>query len=79
MESISIAQLPATIQTAFHPGFVFIITKDLVQHFPARGWTDQQILDNLFNRYQAKGTFKEAEGYRIVIIEGQPDLLIVVP
>lgn len=79
MDTTALSQLPAIIKTAFNHGFVFIVSKDLVQHFPAREWTDEQILENLFNRYQTKGTFKELENYRVVELAERKDLLIVVP
>lgn len=74
-----IQQLPTEIRTAFSHGFVFLIKPNLIQHFPAREWSDAQILEELYARYQERGTFKLAGEYRIVELPNHPELLIIVP
>lgn len=72
-------QLPEDIKQALSHGFVFLITQNLVQHFPAREWSDEQIIKELYSRYHEKGVFKEWNQYRIVELSGRDDLLIIVP
>ncbi|KAF1298115.1 hypothetical protein BAU15_09715 [Enterococcus sp. JM4C] len=35
--------LPEEIIRTFHKDFIFLISPGLVQHFPARGWSQEQI------------------------------------
>lgn len=72
-------KLPADVRQALSHGFVFLIQDDLIQHFPARGWSEAQILDELYARYQVRGTFRQLGALRLVELPGLPELTVVVP
>ncbi|MDH6365533.1 hypothetical protein M2139_002539 [Enterococcus sp. PF1-24] len=74
-----IANLPEEIKTALNHGFVFLVTPQLIQHFPARQWQDQEILIELQSRYQEQGKFVTVGAYRVVLLANQPELLVIVP
>jgi hypothetical protein len=39
------------ITRTFHSDFIFLISPDKVQHFPARNWTHDQKIGELVNRF----------------------------
>lgn len=43
--------LPEAITRTFHSDFIFLISPDKVQHFPARNWTRDQKLAELVSRF----------------------------
>lgn len=79
MEKNYFQQLPPLVEKSLNHDFVFIVTKDLVQHFPARQWTDQEILDNIQQRFSDEGHFISMENYRLVVLPNRPDVKIIVP
>lgn len=79
MEKNYLQQLPPLVEKSLNHDFVFIVTKDLVQHFPARQWTDHDILNNLQERFSDEGYFTSKENYRLVVLPNHPDIKIIVP
>lgn len=79
MQANYLEKLPEAVATALNHDFVFIISENLVQHYPARQWTDQEILNDLKRRFGVEGHFVQTENYRIVELPGVETVKIIVP
>lgn len=43
--------LSEEVTQTFHSDFVFLIDAEKIQHFPARNWTHDQIIEELKKRF----------------------------
>ncbi|GCF94466.1 hypothetical protein NRIC_23570 [Enterococcus florum] len=73
--------LPSEIKTALSVGFVFVKQRHDFWHFPAREWTQQQIMDYFQHRFNNECHFVDHKELRLrqLIVEKHPDLLVIVP
>lgn len=72
-----IQALPANVKRAFQPEFIFILTKDTIQHFPIRQWSHAQIKEEILARYKNLETMT-VDGY-LVCYESGNDTILIVP
>ena len=45
--------LSEEVTQTFHSDFVFLIDAEKIQHFPARNWTHDQIIEELKKRFDS--------------------------
>jgi hypothetical protein len=62
-------QLPETVIQTFHPDFLFLIYPDKIQHFPARGWTEEQKMAAFRERLGENLKTTNWHGHQIVYTE----------
>ncbi|MFV0559967.1 MAG: hypothetical protein ACK5NA_04545 [Enterococcus sp.] len=60
-------ELPKEITQTFHKEFVFLFYPDKIQHFPARGWSHDQIIDELEQRLTEPLVFDSWQGHELVL------------
>ncbi|WP_165005838.1 MULTISPECIES: hypothetical protein [unclassified Enterococcus] len=58
--------LPEEVTRTFHSDFVFLIDAEKIQHFPARGWTHDQILEELKKRFDHSLMVKNWQEHEII-------------
>lgn len=69
--------LPEAIKRTFDPNFVFLITSDKIQHFPARQWSTADYQQMLQEKLGASYDFFVWQ--EILVAQGTNDLLILMP
>lgn len=68
--SVRLNALPENVKQTFHKDFVFLIFPDKIQHFPARNWTKEQILEKL---HEYLGTTIDYQQWQDHLIASSPD------
>ncbi|KAF1301062.1 hypothetical protein [Candidatus Enterococcus willemsii] len=69
--------LSPAILTAFSPDFVFLVTPEKVQHFPARDWKKEQYQQALTEKL---GTYAlQAWQNKVVAVSDEKELLAILP
>lgn len=63
--------LPKEITRTFHHDFIFLITPDKIQHFPARNATYEQKLAEVKNRFDHSLMIKTWQEHKVIY---SPDL-----
>lgn len=76
-----LAEIPINIRQSFSASFVYFSVDGKYQHFPARQWTDQQILDYFENRYDERGEIilHEKVSLKELKLPHHPEIFIVIP
>lgn len=83
MNKEDLNQLPKAVTDTFKQPFVFLIFPELVQHFPARNWSQKQLMAKLheilgetiyFDHWQGYLIAKNADEALIVLIPGYETL-----
>ncbi|EOL43107.1 hypothetical protein RV11_GL003075 [Enterococcus phoeniculicola] len=70
-------QLSEEITRTFHKDFIFLISPTLVQHFPARGWSNKQIEDELKKRLGDSLIFDTWHDHTIVYQKNDSRLALI--
>ena len=70
--------LSVEITRTFHEGFIFLISPTIIQHFPARGWSNEQIEEELKKRLGDSLIFDTWHSHTIVYQKGA-SLLALIP
>ncbi|MGM0124530.1 hypothetical protein IGI37_001908 [Enterococcus sp. AZ194] len=73
-----LATLSKEVTQTFHKDFLFLISPNLIQHFPARGWTDEQIEEELKKRLGTPLVFEPWGTHMIAYQKDTEELLIAV-
>lgn len=69
-------QLSESITKAFHEDFVFLITQDKVQHFPARQWSLKDYQDML---HEKLGENYQLFFWHSILTAKKNDLFVLMP
>ncbi|MGM9903062.1 hypothetical protein A5844_000399 [Enterococcus sp. 10A9_DIV0425] len=63
--------LSTEVTRTFHPDFVFLVYTDKIQHFPARNWSREQILEEIKKRLDHSLMTTNWHGHEVIY---SPDL-----
>ncbi len=70
--------LSEAVITAFSDNFIFLISSDKVQHYPARDWTKEEVQASLTERLGTDYTLAQWQE-RVIAINQTRDLVAVIP
>lgn len=70
--------LSQSIISTFQPAFIFLVHPDKVQHFPARKWTKEQVLEALDTRLGPDYTLDTWNGMVIAVAQNKR-LIAILP
>lgn len=69
--------LNSAILTAFSPNFVFLVTPEKVQHFPARDWNKEQYQQALTEKL---GSYSLREWQnKVIAVSTEKELIAILP
>lgn len=76
-----LAEIPIHIKQSFSIGFVYFVVAGKYQHFPARQWSEKQILDYFKNRYDELGEIipHDSDLLKELKLPNHPEVFIVIP
>ena len=70
--------IPEEVRQAFSESFIFLVTADKFQHYPARNWSTEEVRASLTERLGADYQLKEWEQYVIAVNKAE-DMCAVLP
>lgn len=73
-------ELPQMVLQGFKPDFGFIIYPEMIQHFPAREWTQEQFLEKITELFgTTTGLQTELWHEMLVLNDPEKNLALVLP
>ena len=69
--------IPDDVRQAFSESFIFLVNEEKFQHFPARNWSKEQILESLAQRLGTDYELQEWENYVIAVNQEETTIAIL--